>query len=212
MAGFDREIGILKEEIESRYHGKRLVVHINSVANFARESARKIDPGNERLAEKVYLAGLAHDLYKGYDEESLRRYITDEAVPVDRETLRMGRGLLHAPAAAHYLRTRLGVSDTEIYEAVYYHTTGHPGAGIVEKILFCSDYLEPHRPQRAKEPDTHLLGRRMVQDLEGVYREILGRKLAFTVHKGRALHPNGVAAWNEAVLNLPRNGKKREKS
>ena len=211
MDPFDQVIRELKAEIERRYGGKRLELHINSVAKFARAVARTI-ADKSALVGKVYVAGLAHDLYKGWDSRSLREFILSERVPVDSDTWQMGRGLLHAPAAAHHLRTRLGVTDREIYEAVYYHTTGHPGAGQVEKILFCSDYLEPNRPQRPEESDAPELGRRMSRSLDEVYRIILGRKLAYTAGKGFPLHPNGVAAWNQVVLAARQKEKAQEKN
>lgn len=211
MGRFDKVIVELRNEVARRYGGRRLELHINSVAEFARKSAEKIDPGNTALAEKVYVAGLAHDLYKGWEKQSLREFVASERVPVDSDTWRIGRGLLHAPAAAHHLRARMGVSDRDIYEAVYYHTTGHPGAGPVEKILFCSDYLEPHRPNRAEETDTGDLARRMNRALDEVYREILARKISYTVRKGWPVHPNGLAALNEAILASKVQKKSRQK-
>lgn len=199
MGQFEDAVKELKAEIKRRYEGKRLEIHINSVAEFARKTAQKIAPG-AGLPLKVQLAALAHDLYKGLSQKELRDFITSESVPLDSETWRLGGGLLHGPAAAHYLRTRLDIRDSDIIDAVHYHTTSHPEASLVEKILFCADYLEPNRPQRAEEADVRALGRKMAKALDEVYREILCRKLVYTLGKGRPLHSNGVAAWNALSL------------
>ena len=205
MGQFEEAAKELKAEIKRRYGGKRLELHINSVAEFARKTAQKIAPGTS-LPGKAQLSALAHDLYKGWSQKELRDFIVGESVPLDMETRRLGGGLLHGPAAAHYLRTRLGIRDNEIIDAVYYHTTSHPEAGLVEKILFCADYLEPNRPQRAEEADVRSLGRKITRTLDEVYREILCRKLVYTLGKGRPLHSNGVTAWN--ALNLDGKPKK----
>jgi len=196
MGQFDSAISHLEEEIEKRYGGKPLARHIRCVAEFAHSVAGSLIK-SDSSAEKAYVAGLAHDLYKGYSHKKLHDFVANESVPVDEDSLRIGGGLLHAPAAAHYIRTRLGITDGEILSAVYYHTTGHPDATALDKILFCTDYLDPSRELRASEPDTNALSQRLLVDLDEVYRTVLSRKIAYTLAKGRPLHPNGVAAWNE---------------
>jgi len=199
MGQFDSAISHLEQEIEKRYSGKPLARHIHSVAEFARKIAASVCK-SDSLAEKAYVAGLGHDLYKGYSRKELREFIIAESVPVDGETLRIGAALFHAPAAAYYLRTRVGITDDEILSAVYYHTTGRPSASILEKILICADYLDPWREIRAEEPDVTSLREQVVTVPEEVYRTVIFRKLTYTLSKGRPLHPNGVAAWNQICI------------
>jgi len=199
MKNYKKVVRQLKAEIEKRYPGKPLARHIHSVAEFAREIAKKIGGPDSELARKAYVAGLAHDLYKKLSQEDLRRLIREESVPIDDESWQLGGGLLHAAPAAHFLRTRCGVTDKEILSAVYYHTTSRAGAGVLDKLLYCADYLDPSREIRDSEPDVGVLSERMLTDLDVVYRDILGRKLAHTISRGRPLHSNGTAAWNETV-------------
>ena len=196
MGQFDSAIRHLEEEIEKRYSGKPLARHIRCVAEFARRVVSSVIE-SDSMAEKAYVAGLAHDLYKGTPHKELYEFVVSESVPVDEDSLRIGGGLLHAPAAAHYIRTRLEITDGEILSAVYYHTTGHLNATALDKILFCADYLDPSREIRSSEPDTNALSERLLVAPDEVYRTVLSRKLAHTLSKGRPLHPNGVAAWNQ---------------
>jgi nicotinate-nucleotide adenylyltransferase len=53
--------------------------------------------------------------------------------------------LLHGRAAAVLLRDTLGVGDSEIREAVANHVTGRPYMGLLAKIVFVADFLEPGR-------------------------------------------------------------------
>jgi len=200
MGQFDSAISYLEKEIDKRYSGKPLARHIRSVAGFAQRIAASVNESGP-LAEKACVAGLAHDLYKGFPKKELREFVIGESVPVDDDTLRIGGGLLHAPAAAHYIRTRLGIADVEILSAVYYHTTGRANPTVLDKILFCADYLDPWREIRASEPDVKALSKRVFVSLDEVYRTVLFRKLTYTLSRGRPLHPGGVAAWNQVCGN-----------
>ncbi len=199
MRDYEKIVEQLRSEVEKRYAGKPLARHILSVAEFAVEIAGSIDCNDTLLCRRVHVAALAHDLYKKFPQEELRELIRREAIPIDEFSRQAGGGLLHAPPAAHYLRTRCGVRDEETLCAVYYHTTGRPGAGLAEKILFCADYLDPSRENHASEPDLSILSKKAKTDLDAVYREVLGRKLVYTIGKGKPLHPSGIAAWNEVT-------------
>ena len=43
------------------------------------------------------------------------------------------------------LKTEYGVDDDEIYNAVYYHTTGRKNMSLIERIIYISDVIEPSR-------------------------------------------------------------------
>ncbi len=201
MRDYEKIVEQLRAEVEKRYAGKPLARHILSVAEFAVEIAGSIDCNDTLLRRRVHVAALAHDLYKKFPQEELRELIRHEAVPIDEFSRQAGGGLLHAPLAAHYLRTRCGVRDEETLCTVYYHTTGRAGSGLAGKILFCADYLDPARKSRSGEPGLNILGEKVKTDLDAVYREVLGRKLAYTIGKGKPLHPSGIAAWNEVTGN-----------
>jgi predicted HD superfamily hydrolase involved in NAD metabolism len=93
---------------------------------------------------KGVLAGLAHDWARELPPERLREL-----------GLRDGQGqsalevrypvLLHGRAAANGLLEILGIQDPEILEAVACHVTGCPGMGLLAKIVFAADFLEPGR-------------------------------------------------------------------
>ena len=199
MGQFDSVVRNLKREIEKRFGDDPLASHALSVAELSGRIAEAHD-GSTLTAEKIYVAGLAHDLYKKHDEKSLRTLIQAEAVPIDEHSWKIGGGLLHAPVAAHYLRTRLRIRESDILAAVYYHTTSRAQASVMEKILFCVDYLDPTRSARPEEPDLSHLRAQLQVSLEEVYREVLSRKISYTLAKGRALHPDGIAAWNETCI------------
>lgn len=100
-------------------------------------------------ASKAYLAGLLHDCAK---------YLTgDEQICECRkagislsEVERKNTALIHGKLGAYFARTRYGVDDKEILSAITYHTTGRPGMGLLEKIVYLADYMEPGRNMKCK--------------------------------------------------------------
>ncbi|MDO5441813.1 MAG: nicotinate-nucleotide adenylyltransferase [Bacillota bacterium] len=51
----------------------------------------------------------------------------------------------HGPLAAEKIQTLFNVHDQEIISAISSHTLGHVGMGLIDKILYVSDCLEPSR-------------------------------------------------------------------
>ena len=52
--------------------------------------------------------------------------------------------LLHAKTGAAIARDVFGVDD-EIYNAIWWHTTGHAHMTLLEKVIYLADYIEPSR-------------------------------------------------------------------
>lgn len=103
-----------------------------------------------RLAErygadvrKARVAALLHDCTKKLDMPAqlalCQRY--DIALDSLEQT---ALKLLHAKTGAAVARSIFGV-DEEIYNAIWWHTTGHAGMTLLEKIIYLADYIEPSR-------------------------------------------------------------------
>ena len=109
----DAAIEHLEAEVKKRFPKDKLLKHTFSVAETCRETAQHLGRP-DATPQAAYLAGLAHDLFKDWRQESLRELIRKESIPIDQHSWRLGGGLLHAPAAAQYLRKRLGIRDINI--------------------------------------------------------------------------------------------------
>jgi nicotinate-nucleotide adenylyltransferase len=53
--------------------------------------------------------------------------------------------LLHGLISAEIARTRFGIADPELWEAIRHHTLGKPGLSPYGKVLYAADYIEPSR-------------------------------------------------------------------
>lgn len=94
--------------------------------------------------EKAYVAGLLHDCAKCYDND--KKFSLCKKYEVHLTDIEKNNPfLIHAKLGAAVAREKYGVTDPEILEAIKYHTTGKPGMGLLEKIIFSADYIEPGR-------------------------------------------------------------------
>jgi predicted HD superfamily hydrolase involved in NAD metabolism len=89
-------------------------------------------------------AGLLHDIGRALDGEEMLRRAEAYGLPVS-EIERKRPNLLHGPIAAEECRRELGIDDPEVYEAIYWHTTGKPGLGLLGRALYVADFSEPTR-------------------------------------------------------------------
>jgi nicotinate-nucleotide adenylyltransferase len=95
-------------------------------------------------AEKGRIAGLAHDLAREMDHRQIKELAARDAGSIsDLEAARPV--LLHGRAAAVTLRDRFGIEDPQILEAVACHVCGCPSMGVLARIVFVADFLEPGR-------------------------------------------------------------------
>lgn len=93
---------------------------------------------------KAKYAGILHDCAKSLSSEKLldksRKYSL-ELSEIEKEN----PDLLHAKIGKFLAKEDYKITDEEILDAIFYHTTGRPGMNILEKIIFVSDYIEPNR-------------------------------------------------------------------
>lgn len=130
------------------------------------------------------IAALLHDCTKKLDMDqqlSLCRRYGIKLDPLEQVSLK----LLHSKTGAAVAREKFGVSD-EIYNAIFYHTTGKADMTLLEKIIYLADYIEPSR----SFPGVDELRRAVHTDLnEGLYRALLD-SIAELRGYGNPVHPH----------------------
>lgn len=94
--------------------------------------------------KKASIAGLLHDCAKNLTDEELLIECEKYHLPISEIEMK-STYLLHAKVGAVYAKLICGVEDEDILNAITYHTTGRPSMSLLEKIIFCADYIEPNR-------------------------------------------------------------------
>ena len=90
-------------------------------------------------------AALLHDLTKELTPEAQETLCAAYDIPVD-EGQRLSPKTYHAKtAAARIVRDFPQFADSIIIDAVRWHTTGHAGMTLCEKLLYLADYIDDSR-------------------------------------------------------------------
>ena len=149
--------------------------------------------------EKARRGAILHDCTKYWDMEEQLRTCEKYGIVLD-DLERQAVKLLHAKTGACVARDVYGVDD-DVYEAIFWHTTGKADMTLLEKILYIADYMEPNRDF----PGVERLRELAYQDLDQAV--LLGNEMSIQEMEERGLpvHPNTVQSrdW----LRSKRNGK-----
>lgn len=94
--------------------------------------------------EKAMTAGLLHDCAKYCSSEDQIVLCRKYGIELTRSELDMP-SLIHAKLGSYLACHKYNINDTDILNAIYYHTTGRPEMSLLEKIIYIADYIEPNR-------------------------------------------------------------------
>ena len=179
------------EDVIRPHMSDRRYRHCINVSRTAQELAERY--GADKV--KARTAGILHDITKERSYKEQIRLINKFNIKATRLEL-SARGLLHAITGSAYVENVLGIKDREILNAIRYHTTARANMGIIEKIVFISDFISDERDYPGVER-MRILSRR------GLDEAMLGG-ISFTVSslmKSKlAIHPDTFWAYNEAIF------------
>ncbi len=166
----------IKKELDNRRYQ-----HTLGVAYTASSMAMRY----EADIEKAFLAGILHDCAKNIpvpkQYELCRKYGIELS-----EVEKRSPALVHSKLGAYLAAHRYGIKDSDIINAIKYHTTGRPGMGLYEKILFVADYIEPYRDAA---PNLEKVRYQAFTDLDGCIRTILADTLEYLEGKKAEVDP-----------------------
>lgn len=97
------------------------------------------------------LAGLLHDCAKHLGDGEIIKKCKKQGIELTDDELK-APAVLHAKYGAWLAQYKYGIEDTEIVNAIRWHTTGRPEMSLLEKLVFIADYIEPRRDKAADLP------------------------------------------------------------
>jgi predicted HD superfamily hydrolase involved in NAD metabolism len=147
--------------------------------------------------EAAETAALLHDCAKGLSARSLVAYTRRHklSVPVKNEIVKFNPKMLHGFVSADIAKNIFKVRDKNILNSITYHTTGDPGMGVLEKIIYVSDITSPER----RFPGVDKIRALSFKDLEQAYKLALKIKIEHVLSGEKWIHPNSVYAWNALI-------------
>ena len=149
-------------------------------------------------SEKTRLGALAHDLARAAGGEALLQQAKELGIHVHPVEERVPI-LLHGPVAAETL-SRNGLDDPEVYQAVYWHSTAHPGLPDVAKAVYLADKLDPSK--RGRYPFFDSVMSQSRESLDAAMLTFLDRELVRLIDIGELVHPASVDARNDLLARL----------
>lgn len=135
--------------------------------------------------EKAYITGLLHDCAKCMSNKDKLEYCEKYDIPVTKVE-QENPSLLHAKVGAEISRRKYDIKDSEIYQAIMYHTTGHPQMTLLDKIIYISDYMEPHRDEA---PNLDSVRKQAFIDIDATLLTILKDSVAYLEKSDKTVDP-----------------------
>lgn len=133
--------------------------------------------------EKAVAVALLHDCAKHIGRDELLAMHAGGNFSLTEEDMDYP-AIWHGPAGAYISRTKYGVTDEEILDAVEHHSSGHANPSDYLKIILCADYCEPNRSQ----PGVEKLREIIRSDLQIGLRDVLEHKIAHLIEKDKKPH------------------------
>ena len=179
-----------KQLLQSRLNEKRYF-HSLCVADEAVRLATKYGCDTE----KAYIAGLLHDITKNATTEEHLHIFESFGIMLN-SVEQNAEKLWHAISGAAFLEHELGIKDTEILNAIRYHTTARSDMTLLDKVLYLADFTS-----RDRDYDDVDIMRELVDiSMEQALSYALSYSIKDLVENGRALHIDTIYAYNEIVL------------
>jgi predicted HD superfamily hydrolase involved in NAD metabolism len=145
--------------------------------------------------KKAELAAIFHDYAKFRPKEEMKEIIVSQGFPTD--LLDYNSELWHAPVGAYLVEKDASITDSDVLDAIRFHTSGRPGMTLLEKIIYLADYIEPGR---------HFPGVDEVRDMakENLDRALLKavqNTILFLMKKNQTVYPDSFYTYNDLVKN-----------
>ena len=173
----------LREKAYACLDEKR-VAHVKGCEQEAVRLAERWGGDRDLAAE----AGILHDVTKKCKGPEQLHLCEKYGIITDNDEKENFK-LLHAKTGAAYAREHFGIGD-EVYNAIWWHTTGHPDMTLLEKIIYLADYIEPTRDF----PGVDTLRKLAYEDLDAAIIKGLEMSLDEVSKNGGKPHENTSSA------------------
>ena len=140
--------------------------------------------------KKAEIAALLHDCAKQIPHNTQLELCKNFSIPLD-EVKEKELGLLHAELGAYMAEHDFSIADTEILDAIRYHTLGRADMTLLDKILYLSDIIEPNRKDFEGLSE---LRRLCFEDIDRALLFGFGVTIAHTNRRGHILHNQTIEA------------------
>lgn len=154
------------------------------------KTARKLAKLNGYDEDRAALAGFIHDYAKRVPVEEYRKVIKEQGF--DPDLLNWNRAIWHGIVGTYFIKRDLKITDPEILQAVWRHTTADVEMTTLDKIVFVADFIEPGRDF----PGVDEARKVAYNNLDDGVGYELAHTLEFLVKNRNKIYPRTLAAYN----------------
>ena len=135
------DIEALREIVKGFVTGKRYI-HTLGVEEEACALGKIFLPNK---LQSLSIAALLHDITKSLSLEKQLALCEEYGIAVDKTNV--CEKLLHSKTGCEFAKRHIGaeIVDEEIYNGIFYHTTGRERMTLFEAIIYLADYIEKNR-------------------------------------------------------------------
>lgn len=148
--------------------------------------------------EKCRIAAIVHDSQKCLKDEDLIKKALEYNIELDKIQLKFPQ-LLHGPVGAIYCKRQFNIKDEDIFNAVYYHTTGRENMSLIEKIIYIADIIEENREYFK---GLEKLRKKAYKDLDEALIMSADSTIKYVIKKGFLIHPLTIEFRNSLLLGV----------
>lgn len=184
---------------------KELIKPLMSDARFKHSlnvaiSAEKLAMKYGADVRKAGVCGILHDITKEFSIEKQLELASKYNIKVT-EFERASSKLFHAATASEYIKEVAQITDSDIINAVKYHTTARAGMSKLEKIIFVADFISEDRDYAGVSK----IRQSADKSLQAAFMEGLIYSIESLLKSEKPIHPNTFEAYNEAAFERRKN-------
>lgn len=141
--------------------------------------------------EKVRISALLHDYAKVLPITEQKRLLHKYLAKRDALYYEKYDSVIHSIIGAYLVKEELKIDDAEIFDAIYYHTTGKKKMPLLTKLIYLSDAIEATRNYDGVED----LRRSALKDIDlGVF-EVLKHTVTYLKDSSKDIEKNTLEAY-----------------
>lgn len=175
-----------KKKIRERLSDYRYY-HSLCVAQSAKQLAERYGAD----VQKAEIAGLLHDSMKESAAKEQIAYVRAAHMEMT-EFEKEGGKFLHQISGAAFAKVAFGIEDTEILNAIRYHTTGRADMTLMEEIIYLADFISADRDY----DDVDVMRAMTEKSKEDGLLYCTRYSISSVVAKGKVLNTLTVEAYN----------------
>jgi predicted HD superfamily hydrolase involved in NAD metabolism len=134
--------------------------------------------------EKIKMAALLHDCAKNLRNDELLIKAYKYGIIVD-EIQKIQPFLLHGPVGAYLSKFEFGIDDEDVFNAIYYHTTGRKDMTTFEEIIYLADFISIDRNFEGVEE----IRKKAFENFEEALLMSCNSTLTYVINRNLPIHP-----------------------